>query len=146
MGEVVGVGVNNGSLSEALVRPEGCIKSRSGAHRTQQLSVGHRPVSYILLGEDRPKEVRARRGRLVGWDRSPLASPARRACATFLPGKETGLTALRRLRSAFCSSTTKWGRLGGGGSQQRHPEQSDGGTRGLNQEPIRHAPNSTVNC
>jgi len=101
VGEVGGVVFNNGTLSEALVRPEGCIKSRSGAHRTQQLSVGHRPVSYILLGEDRPKEVRARRGRLVGWDRSPLASPALRAGATFLPGKETGLTALRRLRSAF---------------------------------------------
>jgi hypothetical protein len=37
-------------------------------------------------------------------------------------------------------SETEWGRLGGGGSQQRHPEQSDDEIRGLNQEPLRRAP------
>ncbi len=58
-------------------------------------------------------------------------------------------TVLRRLCSVLAPlprSETEWGRLGGGGFQQRHPEQSVCETRGLNHEPVGHAPNSTVNC
>ena len=40
--------LNNGTLSETLARPEGCIKCRSGAHRTQRLIVEHHLVQGHL--------------------------------------------------------------------------------------------------
>ncbi len=58
-------------------------------------------------------------------------------------------TVLRRLCSGLAPlprSETEWGRLGGAGFQQRHPEQSVGEARLLKHEPVGHAPNSTVNC
>ncbi len=39
---------NNGTLSEALVRSDGCITSRSDTHRAHQLVVGHRLVQGHL--------------------------------------------------------------------------------------------------
>ncbi len=43
-----------------------------------------------------------------------------------LPPQGRRLGSLRCEDSVIGSSTTEWGRLGGGGSQQRHPERSDG--------------------
>ncbi len=96
-----GVVPNNGTLSRALVRAEGCITSRQGTHRTQQLIVEHRPLSYVLLGEDRLSGARARRGSLVGVSRSLLLSPA--VPAPLSPKLREGTKATSR------------GRPGGGG-------------------------------
>ena len=69
--------------------------------------------------------------RSEGEEGEPLlegtASPFRhRLRRRHLPPQGRRLGSLRCEDSAIYSSTTEWGRLGGGGSQQRHPERSDG--------------------
>ncbi len=94
-------------------------------------------VFYVLLGEDRPSDVRARRGSFRCW---ALTLPSHCAAGLHIPK-----TPLRRRGLAPLPwSETEWGRLGGGRSQQRHPERSDGETRGLNQEPVEQAPNQQL--
>ncbi len=88
----------------------------------------HRPpqgrrTSYVLLGEDRLSEAKARRGWLY-W-REPRPPFRHRLRRRHLPPQGRRLGSLGCEDSAIYSSTTEWGRLGGGGSQQRHPEQSD---------------------
>ncbi len=75
--------------------------------------------------------------RFTPWERSkfhpplPPPPPLRRLCSVLAP---------------LPRSETEWGRLGGGGFQQRHPEQSVCETRGLNHEPVWRAPNRAVDC
>ncbi len=59
-----------------------------------------------------------------------------RRCHLPPPGRRLGPMCCEDTAGGNYLSTTKWGRLGGGGSQQRHPEQSVGKTRGLKQEPV----------
>ena len=73
-------------VSEALVRPGGCIKSGSGALRNQQLIGGHL-LSYVLLWGGPPERSEGEEGEACSWDPLP-------------PRKEIGPSALRRLRSA----------------------------------------------
>ena len=78
---------NNGTLSEALVRPEGCRKSRPGTHR--QVIVGHRLVQAHL---EATIVVTAGFWHSCCWWAPP--TPAR--FARFLPSHYAAKTPLRR--------------------------------------------------
>jgi hypothetical protein len=75
------------------------------------------------------ESVYANRGATCGRTEPRTTAPARGSCSCLGP---------------LPRSETEWGRLGGGRSYQRHPERSDGETRGLNQEPVGHAPNQQL--
>ncbi len=77
---------NNGTLSRALVRLDCCITSRSGAHRTEQLIVGHRLVQGPLEATIVDK---ASFWHSCCWWAPPTPNPSHSAAKTPLPGRGT---------------------------------------------------------